>query len=216
MKIRLVSMAAMCLALTACGGDDAPQDVTVDEIRSEARSAAENMPANIEDAVDDLVDAFSGKAMETVSASDLKGMLPESISGMKRVRASGSKSGAMGFKISNAEAFYEGNDPQDDQTVTVKISDLGSMQKMARMGLDWLSVEVDEESDQGFYRTTTYKGFQALESYEDNGSSANTQLMVFIDGRFLVDVAAENLEFDDVKDVLDSLPVQDLGKMAGG
>ena len=39
--------------------------------------------------------------------------------------------------------------------------------------------------------------------------------MVFIDGRFLVDVAAENLEFDDVKDVLDSLPVKELGKIAG-
>ena len=60
--------------------------------------------------IDININDEDGKKIEAVQASELKSMLPRSIAGMKKSRASSEKSGAFGFNVAQAEAVYEDDD----------------------------------------------------------------------------------------------------------
>lgn len=207
-----IALAALALVLAGCGpSDEEKARAAAEEAREKAVQEASKTPDSIEEAVTELTKAFSemGENVETIAAKDLKAMLPETVAGMKRVKASASKDGAFGYTVSSAEAVYRSDDG-DGRMVTLTINDLGSMQSVARMGLNWLSSEIDEETESGFRRTTEYKGHKAVESYQDSGRSTRGQKSVFVDGRFVVDVTGENVSFDDIEEVVAAVPLDDL------
>jgi hypothetical protein len=215
-------IAALCLGLVACGPSE--EERAAEEARKaaeemqkaaqEMREAANKAPESIEEAMGQLAQAFGGEAVESVSAKSLKAMLPESWPGMKRVRVSANKNGAMGFTISTAEAEFESLDDDSNETLTIKVSDIGTMQGLARMGLNWLNAEIDEETEDGFSRTTEYNGHKAMENFETRGASATASKLVFVDSRFLVEVKGENVPFKTIDKALDTLPIKELSALA--
>ncbi len=211
MKNRLIGVIAACSLLGACGGDEPPPEPTMEEKIEQQMAKA---PESIEGAIEELVKGFGGEPVETVSIKVLRDMLPEKLAGMKRTSIEASKNGAMGITISSANAEYEGLDPQKYQTLSINIQDMGSAQGMVRMGLNWLNAETYNESEDGFERTAEYKGHKAFESFEDNGASAKGNKMVFVDGRFLIDLTSKNVPFETLDDVLDTLPFDELSKLA--
>ncbi|MEO1575014.1 MAG: hypothetical protein AAFU65_08660 [Pseudomonadota bacterium] len=217
-SLRILALpAAIALTLGGCGGGE---DVAQDAARQAAEKAVQEYsakaPENIEEAVTQLAEAFNGEGVDTVSTELLRDMLPKTLAGLERTNLSASKNSAMGIKISSAEAEYAGADPDAYESMTVNISDIGSMQGMARMGLSWLNVEVYEENDDGFNRTTEYKGHKSMESFQDNGASAKGNKMVFVDDRVLIDISTVNLPFEKIEEVLATLPVDELAKLSEG
>lgn len=150
----------------------------------------------------------AGNKVEAVDFRELKALLPESLRGMKRTDATGQKQAAMGIQISNAEGRYASD---DGKSVTLTITDMGSMTGVAGMATyAWASTEVDREGDGSYEKTTTFKGFKALEKYDRQSKSG--ELSVLIEGRFVVEADGSNVDIDAIKSALGSV---DLRKLAG-
>lgn len=174
----------------------------------------ENPPEDVGEALEKLGDALStafGGDVETVGASALKDLLPEELKGYERVSANAEKTSAMGMRTSHAEAIFE--DPNSMRTLTISITDIGGMSKLARMGMDWMSTEVDREDRDGHERTTTYKGHRAFEKYHDRAGSSAGEFSVFVADRFVVKVEGQQVDWDEITDAMKEIDIGDLNKM---
>ena len=141
-----------------------------------------------------------GEAVEAVDFRTLVALLPERLSGFERVDASGEKSSMMGMGTSRAEARYEAEDRS--RHVNVTISDMGSVRGVGMLGVNWLMMEVDRESDRGYERTVTYKGYPAHESFGTGSDWSRGELSVFAADRFIVTVRGQNVDEATLRDVL--------------
>lgn len=104
------------------------------------------------------------EAAEPINFRELKELLPKELPGMKRVEASGEKSGAMGMTVSTAKAVYKG---EDSGQITIEFSDIGgtgSFAALAQMGFQ--SAEIDRETEHGYERTTKFDGHPGKEQYD--------------------------------------------------
>ncbi|MFK7885772.1 MAG: hypothetical protein AB8G16_02815 [Gammaproteobacteria bacterium] len=218
MTIRPFTLAALGVALTACGGGD-DIDVTQDKVAqaaSEVVSQIEGAPEGLEEEVGGLVRALIGgdEAIETVSSASLREMMPKTLLGMERVSLSASKNGFGGLKVSTADAEYEGDNASEK--LVLSISDLGSIQGMAKMGLDWLESEMYEETRDGFERTIEYKGHRGFEEFSKAGGTTRGNRKIIIDGRFVLDVTGVNVPFETIEEVFEGLPVEQFEEMSKG
>jgi hypothetical protein len=218
MTIRPLSIAALCATLAACGGGDdieATQEKAA-QAASEIVSQIDGAPEGMEEEIGGLVSALIGgeETVETVSTASLRDMLPDSVQGMERVSVSANKSGIGGLKIAMAEAQYEGD--SSSEKLMLSISDLGSMQGMAKMGLDWLETEMYEENRNGFERSIEYKGHRGFEEFTKTGDSSRGNRKIIIDGRFVLDVTGVNVPFETIEEVFEDFPIEQFEKMSKG
>lgn len=151
--------------------------------------------------------AEKNAAAGAVDAKELKALLPEkeAFAGFKRVKAGTESNTAMGFKVVVATAEFEAID--GDAGLTVKYTDIGGLGALAKMAV--AMQEVDEETENGFRRTTTYAGFKALEEFDGEDKSSKVQL--FPGDRVAVEIEAHGMSFDAVKQIVGKL---DLKKLA--
>lgn len=135
----------------------------------------------------------------------LRDLLPESASGFTRTKANGESTGVAGFNISKVEARYE----KDDQRINLDFVDAGGLGS-AMMGLaGWSMLKVDKESDNGFERTTTYKGHKAFEKCNGN----RCEFAVIVAKRFLLTLDGRNIDLDDLHDIVDDIGLRKLERM---
>lgn len=153
----------------------------------------------------------NAKKVETVDFRELKAMLPESLRGLKRTSASGEKSGAMGLSMSSAEGHYSSD---DGKSVNLTIADIGSLTGLAGMAAyAWATTEVDRESDNGYEKTTTFKGYRAIEKYDRKSRSG--EMSVLVGGRFVVGAEGDAVDMDALKSALGSVDLRKLNGMKG-
>ena len=168
----------------------------------------EDAPKNLQDAVARMEKAMKaqiGPGVEPVDFRTLKDLLPESAGGLKRAKASGQKTGVGGMKVSTAEGRYEG---EGGARLELKLVDMGSMKGFAAMAAaSWAAVEIDQESDDGYEKTTQFAGYRAYEKVR--GERAELKLIVA--DRFLVEANGRNVKMDSVKAVVEAMA---LGKLA--
>jgi hypothetical protein len=169
---------------------------------------AEDAPKNLQDAVARMEQAMKaqiGTGVEPVDFRALKDLLPESAGGLKRTKASGNKSGMAGVKISMAEGRYEG---EGGASMTLKVVDMGSMKGFAAMAAtSWAAVEIDQESDEGYEKTTKFEGYRAYEKAQGD----RTELKVVVGDRFMVEANGRQVKMDALKAAAKAL---DLPKLA--
>src|SRR5690348_2928968 len=103
-----------------------------------------------------------GKDVHPVDFRKLRDMLPETLSGMKRVDATGQSGEAMGIKGSSATARYT-NDA--GASLNLEISDLGSLAGLAGLA-SRLEPPVEKETDAGYERTRKINGQIVHERYD--------------------------------------------------
>jgi hypothetical protein len=179
--------------------DDAKDQEKMEKSSSEDRDSDER----IEDLTKVLEDITEGEAVEPAPYQVLQEMLPKRLKGFDRVDMEGSKAGMLGIKISNASATYE----DGDQEVEIHILDGGSLGAILSMADEWADVEFDRSDRNGFERTSTLSGFRCYEKFEKKG---NSELAVIIDDRFLVTADGRVDDFDDLRDMVESLKLKRL------
>lgn len=141
---------------------------------------------------------------EVVDAKLLKELLPEEAAGLARKSAESEKVGAMGFMVSKAEAKYK----NDDSSIEINIIDVAGTGALMGMAA-WSMMEMDKETENGYEKTTTYKGNKAYEKY--NSKNKDGEMAVIVAKRFVVTVKGRDVEMDKIKDTFDDI---DLGKLA--
>lgn len=188
----------MPLLLWQCGqeatssgdsGDDTEANVS-SGTGNEGGSVDTDDPAKMmEEAMKQLQNLQGGEKVEVVNFRELKKFLPESLAGLNRTSHTGEKAGAMGFTISQAEAKYENADRS--KRMDVNIIDGGGV-GLAQMGYAaWASVEIDQEDDNGWTRTTTINGHKAY--HEHDTRNGDGQISAIISGRGIVSIDYEGL-----------------------
>lgn len=153
--------------------------------------------------------ATGGKKVDPVDFRELKSMLPASAGGITRTDASGEKSGALGIMVSSAEGKYE---TPDGKSIMLKIADIGSLSSVAGMtGYAWANNEIDRESDNEYEKSTTFKGYKALEQYNKKTHAGN--LSVLVGNRFVVEAHGTNVEMKALKAAIESVDLRKLDGM---
>lgn len=207
------------LLFTACGSNEkTEEEKAAEKITDATDKLTENMENvskdiegglagalnQLEDAVGNLQDE-SGTKKKPLNFRKLKELLPESVSGFTRTNSSGESTGMAGFNVSTAKAKYE----DGDKKIDVDIVDAGGV-GMAMMGLAaWSMVQIDKESDNGFERTTTYKGNKAFEKCDKD----RCEFSVFVAKRFIMTVKGRNVKIDDLHNVADGIGLSKLESM---
>ena len=110
-----------------------------------------------------------------INFRDLKAQLPPELPDMKRTSASGEKTGAFGMSVAFAEATYRS---EDGGTISIKITDSGGMGGFAAMAqAGFAASEIDRETETGYERSTTIKGYRGMEQYDSRRQSGSVMFM---------------------------------------
>ncbi|MBT8422168.1 MAG: hypothetical protein KJP03_03525, partial [Gammaproteobacteria bacterium] len=188
----LVLMSAAVLA--ACskkdeGVTDAAEKMTQDARQKVDDVMGDNPPQSIEEAIQRVGDALSD-GEQSVSVGELKALLPDELIGLKRTSHEAERVG-FGIKVSKANATYG----DEDERLSLMITDLGGAGGLATMGRELFETEVDREDENGFERTTTYKGHKSFQRMQSSGKQSIAEIMVFVDDRFTVQLDGQNVSF---------------------
>lgn len=208
---RFLSLGLILIVLISCGlGEKAEQ---LQEMANNLEEASKNLEEGDTTAAED---AFSkllggGEKVDPVDFRKLKELLPETLAGLPRTSSSGEKTGTMGIRTSKAEAEYRSEDGQ--QRLKVTITDMGSVRGLGMLGVNWLMVDIDKESDTGYERTTEYRDHPAHEKFQQNGDRLNGETSVFVAKRFIVNVTGNGVNMDTIKEARDDLSIRSLEGM---
>ncbi|MBX3671548.1 MAG: hypothetical protein KF776_01110 [Burkholderiales bacterium] len=204
-------LAAAALALAACGKEEPPKPVDpgtkVEQAAKQLGDAArQGDMQQAGEAMKQMGAALTGSMkVEPVDFRTLKEMLPESIAGMKRTAAEGSRTSVVGIASSKAEATY-----QDGKggRIALDITDVGTLSGMTAMAFAWVNVEIDKEGTSGYERTTTVAGRKAYERYD--AASRTGELDVIVAGRFIVGAKATGVDMKVFKEAVAKLDLEKL------
>ena len=212
---RTLILLTLASVLVACGDHpDAAREannaddntITINKDVKISEERAEDMIRGITEAVSQF-----NQKVETVPAKDLKEMIPVEIPGMTRTAYSASKKGMEGFSFSAATATFE----QDSGpgVLELSVTDIGNVRGFAKFGLEMLDIEIDEENQDGFQRTTTYKGYKSFQSSTRTYSGEESEMIVFVGDRVVVNAEGRDLDWDVIEDVIDTIPLKKLEGM---
>ena len=204
-------LAAAALALAACGKEEPPKPVDpgtkVEQAAKQLGDAArQGDMQQAGEAMKQMGAALTGSMkVEPVDFRTLKEMLPESIAGMKRTAAEGSRTSVVGIASSKAEATY-----QDGKggRIALDITDVGTLSGVTAMAFAWVNVEIDKEGTSGYERTTTVAGRKAYERYD--AASRTGELDVIVAGRFIVGAKATGVDMKVFKEAVAKLDLEKL------
>lgn len=193
----------LALGLYACGSEQ-PQE-EAQEAAEQASTAAEKANQTAEEAAQAAAEEMQkqmsgdGEAKEVIDFRKLKAELPAELNGMERVSHTGEKVGAMGFKMSMAEAKYQEGKSQIEVTL-IDYAGLG----VAKMSLaSWTTIEIDRETETGYERTTTIDGYNAFEEYDSQRKEGKVSIIA--GGRYIVNVEGQNVEDGAMRAALEEL-----------
>jgi hypothetical protein len=143
----------------------------------------------------------------------LKEVVPAELAGVKRSSNEGEKINIGELNISQVNAqFQKAEAAENDPSVTLQIVDYASAPEMGNVMTAWQQMNVDKESDNGFERTTKYKEQPAYETYQNEGKSGNVQ--IWVASRFYVNVQTTNLTAEQMKKLVESLPLEKLVELS--
>ena len=214
----ILAMLSMTL-IFGCGKSSEQKNMekAAEKMEEAGEKMAESMGESMEgmaEGVEGMADALKqmGEAMggdskiEPVDFRELKALLPEKLSDLNRSSATGEKTSAFGIKVSEAEADYEDD---DGQRLSIKIMDMASMKKMVMMAqFGWMMSDFDRETDTGYEKTMTFKGYKGFEKYDTE--SERGEINLFIGERFVVEVNGSDIGMQDMKKALDRLDLKKL------
>ncbi len=216
-----LSVGLMSTGCVFIGEDESRTDVEIEEVREGMHEVADDLADGLSDAVGQLSEALHHIDLELssetlverpVSFRALRDVLPDDAGGFARSSREGSTVGALGFRVSTVEAEYRNRDGAD---VDVAIADIGALPLVGSEDfLDWLDVEIDEESERGWKRTLEYEGYPALAEFRrTRGDRGRGQLTWLVEGRFVVSMEGRGVTMDELYDLQAAIDTDALADM---
>ena len=150
---------------------------------------------------------INSEDLELVNFREMKALLPTSLRGMERTSIEGQKSGIGKLKAATAEATYR----NDDEKIDISLVDVGGLGMMMSTIAGWANVEVDNESDHGYERTTTIDGYKAFESYDSNSKEGS--IAIIVEDRIIVSIEGENITERQLKKALNAISLRKLKRL---
>ena len=156
--------------------------------------------------------AASQPAAQPVDYHKLKEIMPDKLGGQPRGKVEGQKVSAGAMVISNAKAEYAPKESADNAPhLDVEIVDYVATPAMAAGAAAWQNIQIDNESDTGWEKTTKVAGNPAMESYKNDARQG--EATVFVASRFIVTLKTEKLSSDDFKKAVEELPLAKLAEL---
>ncbi|HEY0766765.1 MAG TPA: hypothetical protein VGD47_02300, partial [Steroidobacteraceae bacterium] len=172
------------------------------EASKQAEAAGKSGDADAQaKAVGQLVGAIgSGGRVESLAPDRIKPFLPDTLVGLKRTRLSVERNAAMGVQISKGTATYS-----DDagRSVTLTITDTGSLRGLVGFAAGWAGVEQESETDSGFEKTYRSGGQLRHEKWDSHAHYG--EYSVVLGERFAVSAAGDAPGIDELKTAVGSV-----------
>jgi hypothetical protein len=185
-----VMLALLAMLAFACKQDPASAAAQAKQEQDEALKALEKS-----------LEGLKEGSQEVVDFRILKEALPEKLSGMNRTSHTGQKSGIAGLSISSAEAVYE----DGDSKITITLLDTGGLGVALGAMAAWSKLEIDQETDEGYERTTMIDGKKAIEKY--NRKTREGEISVIASDRFIVSVKGSQISEQDLRNAISKIKV---------
>jgi hypothetical protein len=174
-----------------------------DQVKSMADVEAENRQK--------LLEMNDGKEIEPVEMGTLKSFLPAKLTGMKRADAVVERNQMMGVDMAVARARYE----TANSTIRIVIMDVGNLSGPMKMGMTgWTMAQYNRETETGYEKTITYKGYKGMEEYDN--SEKDGGMRVFVADRFVVEVHGNQTSVDVIKKAMDEIDLKKLASLVSG
>lgn len=142
--------------------------------------------------------------IEAVDFRVLKELLPD-LRGWEKRNPRGERTAFGGFGISNAEAEYA----LGESEVRLKITDTAGYSMMIAPFSIFIQSGYEEEDETHYKKTTTIKGFPAIEEFYP--SQKRGTLTVIVKNRFIVEAEGDNIEKVNIlQDFLNSVDLKKL------
>ena len=163
-------------------------------------------------ALEGLGEAFGGgNTVEAVDFRELRTIMPDRIRNMEKGKSNGERTGALGFRISQVDQmFYE---EDGNGQIEISVVDLGGLKNVASMGLDWLKLDVDRETDEGYERTRTYRDHPVLDKCDSMSGTMRCEMTAFVSRRFVVSLKSRDMEAGMLERVLEDMDIRKLERM---
>lgn len=217
----LLAVLFVTALITSCSKSDEQQQ------REEAQKQAETMAESLEkmgeelekaENPEDFAEAMSklgealggGEKVEPVHFRELMALLPQEIDGMQASKPTGERASTFGVKVSHAEVKFHG---KNGEQITVKITDLGTLKGIAAMSrYAWTMGEFDRETESGYERTISYKGYKGFERYDEPDRQG--ELDFIVGNRFIVEIDGYDVDMKGLEAVRDQIPFERLERLS--
>ncbi|MEW7293046.1 hypothetical protein [Aquimarina sp. 2304DJ70-9] len=148
-----------------------------------------------------------------ISNTELKTLLPESLSGYPRKKFSiGNQFMA---DVAMAEAEYEN---EDGNIISLSIIDGAGETGSAMIALSRLGFarDFEEQTNTGYKKSITINGYKAIEEVEKNeyDDSEDSKIDVMVANRFIVSLEGSNVALQKIKKAIDELDLKTLKQKA--
>lgn len=151
-----------------------------------------------------------GKDIQPISLDKLKGFLPETVAGMERGQSDGRQVNMMGVKVASAQVDYVAG---ENGILEIMIMDVGNISGPMRMSMTgWTMMQIDQQTDTGYEKTTTHEGYKAIEQYDRQDQHG--EFRVFVADRFIVEITGDNVTMETIKGVMGQIDLKKLAEAA--
>jgi len=199
MKSIYLFLMSFILQVTGCKtkSENIESDSDSDQMENEIDKISESVKEAAENIKDMFEDSDPDQDLKLVEVSELKALLPDELAGMNRERLKGEGVGALGFKMTQAEAEYE----KGEKKIELHIIDFGGFGP-ALFGLaSWTLTNVYHENDDGYEKVTEWMGYKAFE--KSNRKDKSSAISIIYKNRLIVNAEADGLDIKDLKEMLE-------------
>ncbi|TBR36319.1 MULTISPECIES: Yip1 family protein [Dyella] len=141
--------------------------------------------------------------VQSLSADQMRGFLPDSVLGWKRENLSAERNAAMGMQVTTARAQYtDGN-----HSIELEVVDTGSMKGMMEMA-SAMAPEQEQSTEHGYEKTYSQNGRLVQESWDKQSNDGT--FSVVVGKRFTVKASGQVDSVDQLKEAVGTV---DLSKL---
>jgi len=213
--IRLFLTLTLATTMLSCSGSSnnepsEPQEETGSSSGGGIAGALGDLAKNLEEAAKAAED-MANKNVDPIDFRTLADMMPSNAAGLEQTENNGEKSAISGMATSYAQASYQSAD--GSKTITIKITDVGSMTSLVAFGMAWMNIDIDKESSSGFERTSKIEGHPALEIFTQGDGFSSGELTVVVANRYIVELTGSGIAMSDLKSTIDKINLSKLAAM---
>lgn len=178
------------------------------EDAAEAASAARaKQPLNQNQAdLQNKLRGYSGDipSVAPVSVDEIKALMPDNLAGLFIYENEGETSAALGAPATFVVTIYR----EKYNIIKIAVTDSGRAPATILAAAQWANQNINRNSEKGFDRTTTYKGYPAHEQY--NNRTKVGMFEYIIDDRFIISCQGKNRTIEQMRAAMDELDLDRL------